>query len=113
MKELTHPLFTVSVVSSLVGVSPQTLRNWEARGLVTPLREGPARRRLYRWPDIERLQRIHYLARRRRVPLRKVKFYLHLPQAAVRSPSADHEPRRRGGLGALFLPPLGVALPLR
>ncbi len=112
MDKLTQPLFTVSVVSSLVGVSPQTLRNWEARGLVTPIREGRARRRLYRWHDIERLQRIHYLASRRRVPLRRVKFHLHLPQPALPGPSAEHEPRR-GGLGALFVPPLAAALPVR
>ncbi len=112
MKNLTQPLFTVSVVSSLVGVSPQTLRNWEARGLVAPLREGPTRRRLYTWPDIERLQRIHYLASRRRVPLRKVKFHLHLQQSAHRSPAVDPAPRR-GGFGVPFMPPLAAALPIR
>ncbi len=111
MKELTQPLFTVGVVSSLVGVSPQTLRNWETRGLVAPLREGPARRRLYTWQDIERLQRIHYLASRRRIPLRKMKLQLQLPPPQG-TPSAEPSPRR-GGLGIPLFPPLAVALPAR
>jgi len=111
MQDHSQPLFTVSVVSSLVGVSPQTLRNWEARGLVAPLREGRTRRRLYTWPEIERLQRIRYLSSRRRVPLRKIKVSLLLPQVH-RILSVDPRPRR-GGISIPFMPPLAAVLPIR
>lgn len=111
MQDHTQPLFTVSIVSSLVGVSTQTIRNWEARGLVTPLREGRAHRRLYTMQDIERLQRIRYLASRHHVPLRKMKVSLLLqPVKSVLSVA----PRpRRGGIGFPFLPPIAAALPTR
>lgn len=112
MQDHTQPLFTVSVVSSLVGVSPQTLRNWEARGLVAPLREGGLHRRLYTWQEIQRLQRIRYLATRRRVPLRKMKVALLLPQPVDRALSVEPRPRR-GGIGIPLMPPLAVALPIR
>ncbi len=112
MQDHTQPLFTVSVVSSLVGVSPQTLRNWEARGLVAPLREGRTHRRLYTWQNIERLQRIRYLATRRRVPLRKMKVSLLIPQSVERALTVQPRPRR-GGLGIPFMPPIAAALPIR
>ncbi len=112
MKELTQPFFTVGVVSSLVEISPQTLRNWEARGLVTPLREGRARRRLYTWHDIERLQRIRYLASRHRIPLRKMKLHLQLAARSHGTPPVESPPQR-GGLGIVLVPPLAAALPVR
>ncbi len=112
MKHLTQPLFTISVVSSLVSVSPQTLRNWEARGLVSPLREGRARRRLYAWQDIERLQRIRYLATRRRIPFRKMKLHLQLPPPPPPVLAAERS-SRRGGHGAHLVPPVAVAVPAR
>jgi len=78
MKHQTQPLFTVSVASSLVGVSATTLRRWEALGLIGPVRETRSRRRLYAWHDIERAQQIRYLVLRRKVPLRAVKPHLRL-----------------------------------
>jgi len=58
MKQQTQPLYTVSVASRFAGVSPGTLRRWEERGLIAPVRDGRARRRLYSWQDIERAQQI-------------------------------------------------------
>lgn len=72
MKQLKQPLFTASVAASLVGVTPQTMRNWEGAGLVAPVRDTRSRR-LYTWAEIERMQQIRYLVARRRIPLRKVK----------------------------------------
>src|SRR5437660_453384 len=68
MKQQTNPFFTVSVASSLVGVSPQTLRKWEQHGLIYPVREGRSRRRLYSWQDIERAQQIRYFVIRKQHP---------------------------------------------
>lgn len=86
MEQQTQPLFTVSVAGRLAGVSPGTLRRWEAHGLLSPLRDGPARRRLYSWQDIERAQQIRYLVLRRRIPLRAVKVQLRV--LAAQSPPA-------------------------
>ena len=78
MKQHTQPLYTVSVASRFAGVSPGTLRRWQGRGLLAPVRDGRARRRLYSWQDIERAQQIRYLVLRRRIPLRAVKVQLRL-----------------------------------
>jgi DNA-binding transcriptional MerR regulator len=96
MKPLTQPLFTVSVASSLVGVSPSTLRRWEALGLLAPVREPRSRRRLYAWSDIERAQQIRYLVLRRRVPLRSVRPHLRLLAAREASRGVQILPARAG-----------------
>lgn len=108
MKQLTQPLYTAGVASNLVGVSVATLRRWEALGLVTPVREGPSRRRLYAWRDIERLQQIRYLVTRKRVPLKEVK--LHLRVMATR-PVALAEQPHPGGKGAPLAPRIAFAIP--
>lgn len=96
MKHQTQPLFTVSVASSLVGVSATTLRRWEARGLIGPVRESRSRRRLYAWADIERAQQIRYLVLRRRVPLRAVKLHLRLLAARQAVRVGEIVPARGG-----------------
>lgn len=78
IQQPTLPVFTVGVARSLVGVTPQTLRKWERHGLLSPVREGHLRRRLYSWRDIERAQQIRYLVIRKHVPLRDVKLQLRL-----------------------------------
>lgn len=50
-------------VASAVGVSPQTLRVWEAKGLLVPGRS-PGGRRLYSEADVERAKEIALLRRR-------------------------------------------------
>ncbi len=108
MKQQTHPFFTVGVASSLVGVSPQTLRKWERHGLISPVREGRSRRRLYEWRDIERAQQIRYLVVRKHIPLRDVKMQLRL--AAVRK--LPLVPARGDGhRGAPLVPRLALAIP--
>lgn len=95
MKQLTQPLFTVSVASSLVGVSAPTMRKWEDARLVAPVRAGRSRRRLYSWADIERMQQIRYLVTRKRVPLRKVKPMLRVLAARRIPVSLPDDGRRR------------------
>ncbi|HEX9532687.1 MAG TPA: MerR family transcriptional regulator [bacterium] len=105
----THPVFTVGVAGSLVGVSPQTLRKWERHGLLSPVREGHQRRRLYSWRDIERAQQIRYLVIRKHIPLRDVKLQLRL--ASVRkAPAAVAHGDGRVGAPPL-VPRLALAIP--
>lgn len=108
MKQQTNPFFTVGVASSLVGVSPQTLRKWEQHELIFPVREGRSRRRLYSWRDIERAQQIRYLVIRKRVLLRNVRMQLRL--GAVRKVPLMLA-RGDGGRGAPLIPRLALAIP--
>jgi MerR family transcriptional regulator, heat shock protein HspR len=52
-----RPRYTISVAAELTGMHPQTLRGYEARGLVTP-RRTPGGTRRYSELDIEKLRRI-------------------------------------------------------
>jgi MerR family transcriptional regulator/heat shock protein HspR len=52
--------YMISVAAELVGMHPQTLRLYEARGLVRPSRT-PGGTRLYSDTDLERLQLIQRL----------------------------------------------------
>ncbi len=55
-----RPRYMISVAAELVGMHPQTLRIYEARGLVRPQRT-PGNTRLYSERDLERLQTIQAL----------------------------------------------------
>jgi MerR family transcriptional regulator/heat shock protein HspR len=50
-------VFMISVAAELAEMHPQTLRMYEARGLITP-RRSPKNTRLYSFEDVERLRRI-------------------------------------------------------
>ena len=50
-------VFMISVAAELADMHPQTLRMYEARGLITPKRS-PKNTRLYSQADVERLRRI-------------------------------------------------------
>ncbi len=58
--ERTHPRFMISVAAEIVGMHPQTLRIYEAKGLVRP-RRTPGNTRLYSEADLERLRLIQRL----------------------------------------------------
>jgi MerR family transcriptional regulator, heat shock protein HspR len=53
-------VFMISVAAELAGMHPQTLRVYEARGLIKPSRS-PKQTRLYSQRDVERLRRIQEL----------------------------------------------------
>ena len=55
-----RPRYMISVAAELVGMHPQTLRMYEARGLVRPSRT-PGGTRLYSDGDLERLRLIQRL----------------------------------------------------
>jgi MerR family transcriptional regulator, heat shock protein HspR len=53
-------VYMISVAAELAGMHPQTLRIYEARGLINPQRS-PKNTRLYSQRDVERLRRIQEL----------------------------------------------------
>jgi MerR family transcriptional regulator/heat shock protein HspR len=53
-------VYMISVAADLAGMHPQTLRIYEARGLITPKRS-PKNTRLYSRDDVKRLLRIQAL----------------------------------------------------
>ena len=55
-----HPRYMISVAAELVGMHPQTLRMYEAKGLVRPQRT-PGNTRLYSEADLARLRLIQTL----------------------------------------------------
>jgi MerR family transcriptional regulator/heat shock protein HspR len=56
----TRGVYMISVAAELAGMHPQTLRIYEARGLITPKRS-PKNTRLYSQADVDRLRRIQEL----------------------------------------------------
>ncbi len=58
--EQTRGVFMISVAAELADMHPQTLRMYEARGLITPQRS-PKNTRLYSQADVERLRKIQRL----------------------------------------------------
>jgi MerR family transcriptional regulator, heat shock protein HspR len=53
-------VFMISIAAELAEMHPQTLRTYEARGLIAPKRS-PKNTRLYSQRDVERLRRIQQL----------------------------------------------------
>jgi MerR family transcriptional regulator/heat shock protein HspR len=58
--EQERPRYMISIAAELVGMHPQTLRIYEAKGLVRPKRT-PGNTRLYSEADVERLRLIQRL----------------------------------------------------
>lgn len=49
-------MLTVSEVAEMFMVTPQTVRSWEARGILKPDWVSPTRRRYYEEENVERLR---------------------------------------------------------
>jgi len=73
----TERYFLISYVSQRYGVHPQTLRQYERAGLLTPNRSKGNTRR-YSWDDLERLENILGLTRDMGVNLAGVEIILRL-----------------------------------
>jgi len=56
-----QPVYVISVAADLAGLHPQTLRQYDRLGLVSPDRAG-GRNRLYSMRDILRLREVQHLA---------------------------------------------------
>ena len=68
------PLFTIGIVSEMLGITPTTLRTWEKRGLIEVERRG--KNRYYSFADIDRLKEIKKLLRNRGMNIAGVKTIL-------------------------------------
>ena len=72
-----RPRYMISVAAELVGMHPQTLRLYEAKGLVQPSRT-PGGTRLYSDRDVERLRLVQRLTTELGLNLAGVEQVLHL-----------------------------------
>lgn len=72
-KNKTQGLYTISVVSSLVGMHPQTLRLYERLGFIKPSRS-KGKIRLYSDEDIEKIKQIQILTQEKGVNLAGVEI---------------------------------------
>jgi MerR family transcriptional regulator/heat shock protein HspR len=70
-------VFMISVAAELADMHPQTLRIYEARGLITPKRS-PRNTRLYSRRDVERLRRIQRLTSEQGLNLAGVEMVLEM-----------------------------------
>jgi MerR family transcriptional regulator, heat shock protein HspR len=70
-------VFMISVAADLAEMHPQTLRMYEARGLINPKRS-PKNTRLYSQEDVERLRRIQAMTAEQGLNLAGVETVLEL-----------------------------------
>ena len=77
METSERPIYMISVAAELVGMHPQTLRMYEAKGLVRPQRT-PGGTRLYSEADIERLRIVQRLTTELGLNLAGVELVLRL-----------------------------------
>ncbi len=112
-------VFMISVAAELAEMHPQTLRMYEARGLIQPQRS-PKNTRLYSHEDVERLRRIQEMTAQQGLNLAGVETVLELEARleemrtelrAMRERTAEMEQRMedeieraRRSLGAELVP---------
>jgi MerR family transcriptional regulator/heat shock protein HspR len=96
-------VFVISVAAELAGMHPQTLRQYDRLGLVSPHRT-PGRGRRYSPRDIEQLREVQRLSQEEGVNLAGIKRILELENEvhALRSRLAElEEDRRRSSSSAV------------
>ena len=76
-------VFMISVAAELSEMHPQTLRMYEARGLIAPKRS-PKNTRLYSQADVERLRRIQQMTNEMGLNLAGVETVLELEKRVER-----------------------------
>jgi MerR family transcriptional regulator, heat shock protein HspR len=76
-------VFMISVAAELADMHPQTLRMYEARGLVAPKRS-PKNTRLYSQRDVERLRRIQRMTSEEGLNLAGVLTVLELEERVAK-----------------------------
>jgi MerR family transcriptional regulator/heat shock protein HspR len=76
-KSYYEPVYLISVVASMLEIHPQTLRQYEREGLVTPSRSN-GKIRLYSQSDIDEIKNILYLTREKGINLSAVEYILNL-----------------------------------
>ena len=81
--DVDRGVFMISVAAELAEMHPQTLRMYEARGLIEPKRS-PKGTRLYSHADVERLRRIQELTTERGMNLAGVERVFELEEQLER-----------------------------
>ena len=87
-------VFMISVAAELAEMHPQTLRMYEARGLITPSRS-PKNTRLYSQKDVERLKRIQQMTTEEGLNLAGVETVLQMEERVERMRRELERMRRR------------------
>ena len=87
-------VFMISVAAELAHMHPQTLRIYEARGLIQPKRS-PKNTRLYSQQDVERLQQIQRMTAEQGLNLAGVETVLELERQVERLRAELAGARRR------------------
>jgi MerR family transcriptional regulator/heat shock protein HspR len=87
-------VFMISVAAELAEMHPQTLRMYEARGLIAPKRS-PKNTRLYSQRDVERLRRIQRMTSEEGLNLAGVETVLALEQRVEQLRGELERARRR------------------
>ncbi len=108
-----HPRYSISVAAELAGMHPQTLRMYDAKGVVSP-RRTPGGTRRYSDSDVARLRKVTHLTTVLGLSLSGATHVLALEQtvvellsrvdaleAAARPAGAAHAPGGVGGASAL------------
>jgi MerR family transcriptional regulator/heat shock protein HspR len=86
-------VFMISVAAELAHMHPQTLRMYEARGLIEPQRS-PKNTRLYSQRDVERLRHIQRLTSQRGLNLAGVETVLKMEDEVERMKAKLERMRR-------------------
>ena len=87
-------VFMISVAAELAEMHPQTLRMYEARGLIAPKRS-PKNTRLYSQRDVERLRRIQQMTNDEGLNLAGVETVLELERRVERMRADMAKMRKR------------------
>jgi len=87
-------VFMISVAAELAHMHPQTLRVYEARGLIEPQRS-PKNTRLYSQRDVERLRRIQRMTSKQGLNLAGVETVLELERQVEKLRAELARARRR------------------
>jgi MerR family transcriptional regulator/heat shock protein HspR len=87
-------VFMISVAAELAEMHPQTLRIYEARGLITPKRS-PRNTRLYSQKDVERLRRIQRMTNEEGLNLAGVETVLQMEARVERMRGELERMRKR------------------
>lgn len=90
MHNYDEPVYLISVVSKILSIHPQTLRQYEREGLVAPSRTD-GRIRLYSQRDIDKIKMILRLTRELGVNLAGVDIILRLKEKIARMESQVEE----------------------
>jgi MerR family transcriptional regulator/heat shock protein HspR len=87
-------VFMISVAAELADMHPQTLRMYEARGLISPQRS-PKNTRLYSQRDVERLRRIQQMTSEEGLNLAGVETVLDMESRVEKMRSELEAMRKR------------------